>query len=71
MSIKSLIGFMIAIAFSISIAAPSHAFIWMIYHKPAFKGKVIDAEAKESIEGAVLVIYIVISLKVLNVEDKI
>jgi len=28
---------------------------WLIYHKPAFKGKVIDAETKESIEGAVVV----------------
>ena len=37
-------------------AAPSHAFIWMIYHKPAFKGKVIDAETKEPIEGAVVVV---------------
>ena len=37
-------------------AAPSYAFIWMIYHKPAFKGKVIDAETKEPIEGAVVVV---------------
>lgn len=28
---------------------------WLIYHKPEFKGKVIDAETKESIEGAVVV----------------
>ena len=34
---------------------PSHAFVWMVYHKPAFKGKVIDAETKEPIEGAVVV----------------
>ena len=29
---------------------------WLIYHKPAFKGKVIDAETKEPIEGAVVVV---------------
>jgi hypothetical protein len=28
----------------------------MVYHKPAFKGKVIDAETKEPIEGAVVVV---------------
>lgn len=35
---------------------PSHALWWMVYHKPAFKGKVIDAETKEPIEGAVVVV---------------
>lgn len=29
---------------------------WLVYHKPEFKGKVIDAETKEPIEGAVVVI---------------
>ncbi len=28
---------------------------WLIYHKPAFKGKVIDAETQQPIEGAVVV----------------
>ncbi len=28
---------------------------WLIYHKPAFKGRVIDAETKEPIKGAVVV----------------
>lgn len=28
---------------------------WLIFHKPAYKGKVIDAETKEPIEGAVVV----------------
>lgn len=37
------------------IATPSHAFWWMGYHKPAFQGKVIDAETKKPIEGAVVV----------------
>ena len=29
---------------------------WFIYHKPAYKGRVIDAETKEPIEGAVVVV---------------
>ena len=29
---------------------------WLIYHKPAYKGRVIDAETKEPIEGAVVVV---------------
>ena len=28
---------------------------WLIYHKPAYKGRIIDAETKEPIEGAVVV----------------
>ncbi|MBI4653547.1 MAG: hypothetical protein HY752_00875 [Nitrospirae bacterium] len=28
---------------------------WLIYHKPAFKGKIIDIETREPIEGAVVV----------------
>jgi hypothetical protein len=37
-------------------AAPSHA-SWLIYHKPEFKGKVIDAETKAPIEGAAVSVY--------------
>jgi len=29
---------------------------WLIYHKPEFRGRVIDAETKEPIEGAVVVV---------------
>lgn len=29
---------------------------WLIYHKPEFKGKVVDAETREPIEGAVVVV---------------
>ncbi|MBW1783628.1 MAG: hypothetical protein JRL30_23170 [Deltaproteobacteria bacterium] len=29
---------------------------WIIFHKPGFKGKVIDAETKAPIEGAVVVV---------------
>ncbi len=43
-----------SILLSILLTTPSHA--WLIYHKPAFKGKVIDAETKQPIEGAVVVI---------------
>jgi len=29
---------------------------WLIYHKPEFKGRVLDTETKEPIEGAVVVV---------------
>lgn len=54
MLIKCLAGFIIGVLLSICIVTPSHA--WLIYHKPEFKGKVIDAETKEPIEGAVVVV---------------
>ncbi|PKL52236.1 MAG: hypothetical protein CVV37_02300 [Nitrospira bacterium HGW-Nitrospira-1] len=38
--------------FSLSASASSG---WIFYHESAFKGKVIDAETKEPIEGAVVV----------------
>lgn len=34
---------------------PSYA-SWLIYHKPEFHGRVIDAETREPIEGAVVVV---------------
>ncbi len=43
-------------AFLLFSATSSHALWWMVYHKPAFKGKVMDAETKEPIEGAVVVV---------------
>lgn len=30
--------------------------VWLIYHKPEFRGKIIDAETKEPIEDAVVVV---------------
>lgn len=39
----------------ISVATSSFAG-WLIYHKPEFRGKVIDAETKGPIEGAVVVV---------------
>lgn len=32
------------------------AFGWLVYHKPAFRGRIIDAETKAPIEGAVVVV---------------
>lgn len=46
---------LMTISFLIGSVTPSHAFWWMVYHKPAFKGKVIDVETREPIEGAVVV----------------
>jgi len=36
------------------LSVPSHA--WLIYHKPAFKCKVIDEDTKQPVEGAVVVV---------------
>lgn len=52
---KKMLVLIILILMIVITAPPSHAFIWMVYHKPAFKGKIIDAETKEPIEGAVVV----------------
>lgn len=49
-----IVSFIIALTI-FTFVTPSHALWWMAYHKPAFKGKVIDAETKEPIEGAVVV----------------
>jgi hypothetical protein len=42
--------------FSITTLSPTASHAWLIYHKPAFKGKVIDAETKKPIEGALVVV---------------
>lgn len=34
---------------------PKESHAWLIYHKPGFKGRFIDAETKEPIEGVVVV----------------
>ncbi|BBA69498.1 carboxypeptidase-like regulatory domain-containing protein [Geobacter sulfurreducens] len=36
------------------VALPAHG-SWLIYHKPEFKGQVVDIETKEPVEGAVVV----------------
>jgi hypothetical protein len=46
---------MLAAYFSLMVSE-SHAG-WLIYHKPEYKGRVIDAETKEPIEGAVVAVY--------------
>jgi len=40
----------------ITIISPTASQAWLIYHKPAFKGKVIDSETKLPIKGAVVVV---------------
>jgi len=45
--------YLLCVLFLLGSATPSHA--WLGYHKPEFKGRVIDAETKEPIEGAVVV----------------
>jgi len=51
---KHLMIFLVVITLIIFFAATTFAG-WLIFHKPAFRGKVIDAETKEPIEGAVVV----------------
>jgi hypothetical protein len=46
--------FFILLFILISDYTPSYA--WLVYHKPEFRGKVIDVETKEPIEGAVVVV---------------
>ncbi len=49
-------GILVVLAFVIIFAAPTFASSgWIIYRESAFKGKVIDTETKEPIEGAVVV----------------
>ncbi len=52
--LKLFLTFLIAMSFIILIGGSAFAG-WLIFHKPAFKGKVIDSETKEPIEGAVVV----------------
>lgn len=49
----TLLGLIVYFALLVS---TSHA-SWLIYHKPEFKGKIIDAETKEPIEGVVVAVY--------------
>ncbi len=50
---RKLIALMAALFVLLSSAS---AFGWLIYHKPAFRGRIIDAETKAPIEGAVVVV---------------
>jgi hypothetical protein len=50
---KSLL-MIILVATVLTISMPCSAG-WIVFHKPAYKGKLIDAETKEPIEGAVVV----------------
>lgn len=51
-----MLHFFTVILFFLITASSTFAAGWLIYHKPEFKGKVIDAETKEPIEGAVVVV---------------
>jgi len=48
--------FNLAIALVLVIISSQAYAGWLIYHKPEFHGRVIDAETKEPIEGAVVVV---------------
>ena len=48
--ISILISIFILIAFVVAYSAG-----WLIFHKPEYKGRIIDAETKEPIDGAVVV----------------
>lgn len=50
------IRFIILVMLLFSFTATRSEAGWLIYHKPEFRGKVIDAETKEPIEGAVVVV---------------
>lgn len=53
---KYFISVLIALLIYPLLSPPAYALWWMVYHKPAFKGKIIDAETKKPIEGAVVVV---------------
>ncbi len=46
---------LIVVLILLGLITKSNAGGWLIYYKPEFKGKVLDAETKEPIEGAVVV----------------
>jgi len=52
---RQLAIFILSILVMVFIATTSVAG-WLVFHKPAFRGQVIDAETKEPIEGAVVVV---------------
>ena len=53
---KTIIVSLIIVLTIFTFVTPSHALWWMVYHKPDFKGNVIDAETKEPLAGAVVVV---------------
>jgi len=52
---RQLAIFILSILVMVFIATTSVAG-WLVFHKPAFRGQVIDAETKDPIEGAVAVV---------------
>ena len=55
MNRKRIVILIALLSFLVFASVPAFAG-WLIYHKPAFKGKVINAETKGPIEGAVVVV---------------
>jgi len=53
---KKTILISLSVVICLMIASTSHA-SWLYYHKPEYKGKVIDKETKEPIEGVVVSVY--------------
>jgi hypothetical protein len=53
--VKRDIIYVVTILILLTIASSSEA-SWLIYHKPEFRGKVIDSETKQPIAGAVVVV---------------
>jgi len=53
MKIKTFVALIISILILIAVQP---AFAWLVYVKPEFRGKVIDAETKQAIEGVVVVV---------------
>ena len=48
---KPTIGALAAFLLLASLQSDAHG-SWLIYHKPAYEGKVVDVETNEPIEGA-------------------
>jgi hypothetical protein len=60
MKIKTFTALSLIIVNCLLIASQSQAG-WLIYHKPEYKGKIIDKETKEPIEGVVVAVYYEVS----------
>lgn len=54
-AIKQTFSILLMMICLILIFLKSESFAWLIFHKPEYKGKIIDAETQEPIEGVVVV----------------
>lgn len=48
--------FIFLMLFTLILIAVQPAFAWLVYTKPEFRGKAIDAETRQAVEGAVVVV---------------